>query len=372
MNMEVLCICFSEAIMNVTVLQQSFSKHDLRTVIKFHVLLKRNATEIHQIMTDALGEVCPSYETIRRWVNAILQGKTDVGDECRSGRPVSASTADIVEKIEELLQEDRRITTRQIAYALDISKDTAHHILTDTLGKRKICAKWVPHILTEEQRQCRMTTCAAHLRKFRREGRNFLRRIVACDETWAYSWQPELKSQSSEWCDPGSPRPTKAIRKQGSLKVMHITFFDLEGIIFDEAVPVGQTVNGDYYLSVLRNKVRRAIRDKRPLLQEKGVILLQDNAAPHRKKGVLEAMEQWGWKTLAHPPYSPDLSPCDYFLFPKVKEIIRGRRFNDEESINAAFAAALRDVTASGIQPGIERLPHRWQKCVDLDGSYVE
>ena len=105
---------------------------------------------------------------------------------------------------------------------------------------------------------------------------------------------------------------------------MHITFFDMHGIIFDEAVPVGQNVNGDYYLTVLRSKVRRAIRDKRPNLLESGVILLQDNAAPHRKKTVLDALEEWGWKTLAHPPYSPDLSPCDFFLFPKVKELIQG------------------------------------------------
>ena len=116
---------------------------------------------------------------------------------------------------------------------------------------------------------------------------------------------------------------------------MHITFFDCCGILFDQAVPVGQTVNGDYYLIVLR-KVQRAIRDKRPSLHEAGPILLQDNAAPHRKKSDLQALQSWSWEILPHPPYSPDLSPCDFFLFPRIKEPMRGRRFHTEEEVNEA------------------------------------
>jgi histone-lysine N-methyltransferase SETMAR len=358
--------------MDIAVLQQSFSKHDIRAIIKFYVLQHQSATDIHKIMTSALGSHSPSYNTIREWVSAFKNGKTGTDDEHRSGRPVSVSTTENVEKVKALLEEDRRITLRQIAYSLNISKDTAHHILTVELGKRKIAAKWIPHVLTDEQRVCRAETCGMHLRKYRREGRKFLQRIVACDETWAYSWQPELKRQSSEWRAPDSPRPTKAIRKQGQLKVMHLTFFDVEGIIFDQAVPIGQTVNAAYYLDILRTKIRRAVRDKRPNLHENKVILLQDNAAPHRAKVVLEALEEWGWKTLSHPPYSPDLSPCDYFLFPKVKESLRGRRFDDAESINAAFSTSLRSLTKTDFQGGIERLPHRWQKCVDTDGHYME
>ena len=158
----------------------------------------------------------------------------------------------------------------------------------------------------------------AHLRRHQREGAAFLHRIVACDETWTDSWEPELKRQSASWCGPDSSRPQKAHRAIADLKVMHITFFDWKGIIFDQPVPVGQRVDGNYYLSTLR-KLRRAVRDKRPDLHRSGVILLQDNAGPHRKREVLKALNSWDWETLHHPPYSPDLSPCDFFFSPRLR-----------------------------------------------------
>ena len=104
-------------------------------------------------------------------------------------------------------------------------------------------------------------------------------------------------------------------RAIANLKVMHITFFDRHGVLFDQAVPVGQRVDGDYYLSTLK-KVRRAIRTKRPELHASGAILLQDNAGPHRKLEVPESLESWNWETLPHPPYSPDLS-LRFFSLPE-------------------------------------------------------
>ena len=152
---------------------------------------------------------------------------------------------------------------------------------------------------------------------------------------------------------------------------MHVTFFDREGIIFDQPVPRGQTVNGEFYLSVLR-KVRRAVRDKRPQLHEDGPILLHDNAAPHRCKMVQEALCSWGWEILLHPPYSPDLSPCDFFLFPRIKEHMRGKRFSTEDEVNGAFKHGIAMLTKTGFQDGIHGLVHRWMKCVALDGAHIE
>ena len=357
--------------MEHSVLRESFSKHDKRVLIKFHVLLGKSPTEIHHVLQQGLGNQCPSYETVRRWVAAIQSGKEDCDDEPRSGRPATVTNPEIVQNVAAMIQEDRRLTTRQIAETIGISHGSAHTILTEELGKRKVCSKFVPHLLTEEQKVVRVTLSTSHLQRHQREGNHFLQRIVACDETWAHSWEPELKRQSASWCGPNSPRPQKMRRSMMQLKVMHITFFDREGILFDQAVPVGQTVTGAYYLEVLR-KVKRAIRDKRPELHNRGPILLQDNAGPHRKREVLETLASWGWEVLPHPPYSPDLSPCDFFLFPRIKEGIRGQRFHTEEEVNEAFKAGIQSLTKTGVQGGIDGLLRRWQKCIDLEGAYVE
>lgn len=273
--------------MNALVARESFSKRDKRAIIKFHVLLGRSPHEIHAVMQEALGDASPSYETIRRWVLSIREGKEDLDDEPRSGRPASAHSDDLVTKLEAAVREDRRITVRQLSDALGVSTGSVHSMLTEKIGMRKVCAKWVPHILTEDQRGCRVSICSSHLCRHRREGLAFLERIVACDETWAHSWEPELKRQSATWCRPGSPRPEKAHRAMGQLKVMHITFFDRFGILYDEAVPTGQTVNGDYCLSVLR-KVLRAIRMKRPALRDAGVDSAAGQCSPSQEAKCAE------------------------------------------------------------------------------------
>ena len=110
-----------------------------------------------------------------------------------------------------------------------------------------------------------------------------------------------MKRQSSEWRLPSSPRPQKAIRKQGLLKIMHVIFFDVQGIILDHPVPHGSTVNGDYYKMILKDKLFPAVKRKRPNLVESGVILLHDNASPHRRSDVIEQIDSLNWEILLHP-----------------------------------------------------------------------
>ncbi|GFS05182.1 mariner Mos1 transposase [Elysia marginata] len=71
----------------------------------------------------------------------------------------------------------------------------------------------------------------------------FLGWIITGDETWVYSWDPETKRQSAEWRDFDEPRPEKVRRKQGALKVMHMIFFDMNGVILRWPVPIGTTIN---------------------------------------------------------------------------------------------------------------------------------
>lgn len=350
----------------------SFTPTEIRSVIKFFTFEGMSTRDAHDRLFTVVGDSAPSYETTRRWMREFENGRVSTEDLDRSGRPPSATLDDFVGKVQDLLQEDSRMTCSRMASYIGISKNSVHRILREKLEKRKIVAKWVPHVLTEDQRKTRRDISAEHLRRFQSEGKPFLQRIVACDETWAYAFEPELKRQSSEWHSPGSPRPTKALRSRAALKVMHITFFDCRGIVFDFPVPSQTTVNGELYLDVLRNHVKPAIRKKRPDLAKGGVILLQDNAAPHRHHKVKEALQKWGWETLAHPPYSPDLSPCDFFLFPRIKEHLRGERFSDAEAINSAYASRLRDLAKSGVEDGIFGLVHRWEKCVERNGDYVE
>jgi len=146
----------------------------------------------------------------------------------------------------------------------------------------------------------------------------------------------------------------------------------MSDIILSWPVPPGVTVNGDYYRFLLKDKLRPAIRKKRPALLEKGVILHHDNAPVHESRVVNELLEGYSWELLEHPPYSPDLAPCDFHLFPKVKEMLRGRRFENEDQIQEAMRKALRTLDKRSLTTVFDRWVHRMEKCLELDGSYVE
>ena len=79
-----------------------------------------------------------------------------------------------------------------------------------------------------------------------------------------------------------------------------------------------QIINRDYYFDLLK-QLRKAVKSKRSGKLTKWVLLHQDNASVHKSIIAMAAVHDCGFTLLDHPPYSPDLAPLDYFLFPNMK-----------------------------------------------------
>ena len=101
---------------------------------------------------------------------------------------------------------------------------------------------------------------------------------------------------------------------------------DHQRIIMTDRVPCGNSVTTVYYRDFMQN-LRTKMHKNRPQLLDAGPIILHDNARPHIGNVVTEKLHQCGWEMLPHAPYSPDMSPPDFDLFPKLKQPMRGRRF---------------------------------------------
>ena len=74
---------------------------------------------------------------------------------------------------------------------------------------------------------------------------------------------------------------------------------------------------------------------------------------------------------LEHPAYSPDLASSDFFLFPKIKEILKGRHFDDTDDIRSN-TAALKAIPQNQFQNCFEGWTRRWHRCIASQGEYVE
>ena len=90
---------------------------------------------------------------VYKWVKRFSEGRESVTDEERSGRPATSRTEGSIEKVRQILRENRQLTVRKIAEQVNIERETVRKILTEDLGMRKVCAKMVPKELTEEQKQ---------------------------------------------------------------------------------------------------------------------------------------------------------------------------------------------------------------------------
>ena len=97
-----------------------------------------------------------SYDTVRSWKNKFESGVESIKNAPKSDRPKFASRKEIVSKIKEIIEGDARFTVRDIARKVVISLSTVHLILKKHLKVRKIFARWVPHLLTDEQKRQRV------------------------------------------------------------------------------------------------------------------------------------------------------------------------------------------------------------------------
>ncbi|KAJ8947417.1 hypothetical protein NQ318_009623 [Aromia moschata] len=122
-----------------------------RMAIKFCVKLEKSAAETIPMLKKAFGVDCLSDRQIFRWRKAFAEGREDVNDENRAGRPSTSSSDDNVKRVRDLLNTDRRLSVR-FSETLDITKTIVHEIVSEPLGMRKMCEKLVPKVLTDDQK----------------------------------------------------------------------------------------------------------------------------------------------------------------------------------------------------------------------------
>lgn len=340
--------------------------------IKVETLRGKKPLEIFKALQEVSPECTLPYSTVCRWASQFKTGREGIAHLPIPGRKIDTTDNFMIEKVATLLNVDRRLTCDEIAYELGISHGSVYKILTQHLGMRKISARWVPHMLSKNEKDRRMDNCRQLLRRYDSEQDSMLNRIVAIDETWIRSFEPELKRQSSEWHTPNSPRPVKFRRSMNCPKMLMIFAYDSIGVLASYRVPNGKTVNKECYHMFLRSVLRPAIRRKRPELLAVGPLILHDNASCH-KSGVVKALlEEYEWEVLPHPPYSPDISPPDFDLFPKLKEPLRGIRYSDLDELHEAMNAEVRRINKNCLATGIRALPRRWERVIESKGDYFE
>lgn len=342
-----------------------------RYAIKFYVRLKKSAVTTYNDLKIAFGNDVMGRSTCFRWHKLYSDGRQSCELQGGDGAPVTALTEENINTGAAMIRTDPRLTVRELASYLRISVGSTHTLLKEHMNMSRVCARWIPRLLTPDQKHNRVELCEYWLKCIDEQGDSWWKNIITADESWIYCYDPETKQQSSEWVEKGGPPPKKARATKSAAKAMVITFFDYRGMVYTHTVPQGQTITAAYYIAVLKQLMKDHIPKKRPDLVGRWK-LHQDNARPHVAFAALDFLCRKNVETVPHPPYSPDLAPNDFFLYPTAKKSLKGRRFPTSTAAVKALEAILKRISADGFEHVFIEWQRRMKRCISLKGEYLE
>ncbi|GBN40091.1 hypothetical protein AVEN_222493-1 [Araneus ventricosus] len=135
------------------------SRSAQRAVLQFLRAEGEHASQIYRRMKEVYGEQCLARCTVFQWCQRYEAGRVNIKDSPRPGLTHVVTNSATISDVDELIRQNRQITTREIAVELSISKGTVHHIIHKKLGYGKVCAQWVPQHMSENQKTARMGVC---------------------------------------------------------------------------------------------------------------------------------------------------------------------------------------------------------------------
>ncbi|CAH1962732.1 unnamed protein product [Acanthoscelides obtectus] len=288
--------------------KMELNREHFRAIIYYNFQRQISQQECLAELLSVFDNEAPHQSTIARWYEEFKRGQVSL----RVGAPKTSVTQENVDAVRKLIIEDRHVTYREIE------------------------AKLVSP---------RVNWCQKTLDRFNSGNSKNVYSIVSADESWIYCYEPENKRQSAVWVFQREEKPTKVIRSRSVSKKMVSTIMSKAGHIATIPLIITQ------------------LRKTNP---ERRIILHQDNASSHTAQKTRQYLTEANVELLDHPPYSPDLSPNDFFTFPKIKNRLHGQRFQSPEEAVDAFKNAVLDLPANEWNKYFENWSERMQMCINL------
>lgn len=338
--------------------------------IRFYILtrfkLGLNATDIHRELCDAWKDSCIPYRTVANWVHEFREGRQSIEDAFRPGRPVTETSSENIETVRQLIELNPHISIRYIVAETDLTYYAVQTIIVNYLKLKKLCSRWVPHFLTEEQKKERVKICTENLANLE-SGKWRKYDVITGDETWLYLRKIE---SSGAWVSEGGSPSSEVRRSQFEPKSMFCVFFMTNGPVLIHQVPRGQSINGTYYQKNCLEPLVERIKSKRPSKGTHGIKLHFDNAPPHKTSIVNNYLAEHSIAIMPHPVYSPDLAPCDFWLFGYLKQQLK--TYSNDESLKRGVTEILEKIPKEMYRNSFENWIERMKLCIQYGGDYFE
>ena len=195
-------------------------------------------------------------------------------------------------------------------------------------------------MLTEQQKAQRLKCAGELLKTYKGCNSRVISNWLTGDETWVHMFEPQRRADNKQWKQKDKKCPCIAKRTISLKKI----FFISSGPVVQVPCPSSRTVTGRFYKNSVLKKVKEFYNKKQPSKGWSGDHLLRDNASSHKCEVVKSFLASEKVKVLNHPPYLPDLSPCDFFLFPRLKKMLSGNKYMSRSSLGSAIYQCLQQI----------------------------
>ena len=337
-------------------------KHEQRSVIKFFFLQGRRSKAIHGELSRVLGEAAVSLATVKRWCRRLTEGDSSLDDEFRSGRPRS----DLGEAVSQFLDKEPFLSARILAKRLATNPHTIKEILTRDLGLRKFTRRWVPHNLSPANKAKRVTDARMLLQALTKDQDQNFSHIMTGDESWFY-YAYESPTMFAPSRDEVIPRVSPTI---GSKKVMITIFFTGNRLLKLAYLPQGQKYNQEYFINEILEGINQECNRGAGYRVTKTMKIHMDNCRVHNALETSRAIGRMKIERLVQPPYSPDLSPCDFWFFGRAKTALQNRRFANADEVIEALTNLWDSVTFEELHSVFLNWIERLEWVIRHSGEY--
>lgn len=173
-----------------------------------------------------------------------------------------------------------------------------------------------------------------------------------------------------QWLSPGEDCPTIVRIEHSAVKVMLVVLFDNRGMVHHEFVPNGLGIGGVIYAGILQHLLQAVQHHRRDVRNQ--WVLLHDNAPAHRSVPAQNVLNTAGVESLPHPGYSPGLSPPDYWLFSRLKKMVRGVHYHTANDLITSVNAAIGLFPQQDFRNAMDKLPDKLRRCIAVHRDYFE
>ena len=222
-------------------------KTEIRSYIKCRIMLNIDSKQISNELCGIYGPQTISMRTVFRWVKAFKAGNFSVEDDIRPGMPKTSVTKANIAAVKIVVEQDARLSVKDIASCTGISEGSVQTILKKRLDLRKVCARWAPHLLTEEQKTQRLKCARELLKTYKGCNSRVISNLLTGDETWIYMFELQRRADNKQWKRKDQKRPSIAKRTVISKKMLYAIFFNSSGPVVQVPCPSGHTITGRFY-----------------------------------------------------------------------------------------------------------------------------